>query len=315
MGPRALAFGDSVMWGQGIRHEDTFPALICEDLGVPFRQEDNRAHSGARLGTPGDGPHVSGPGDPISGEVPAAEPTVFSQVASVDPAHEAGVEHVFVNGGINDLGATDYTFGFDTAVAIATDAMDRLRTTGESHHRCMVAEVMGRHAGWIALHSGMSAGAHAVLIPEQRVTTDELCSWVSEVHVRGRAPLVVVAEGFIPEGHEDVLNGKGSELDGRPRLGGVGDFVVAEIERRTGIETRGAALGHVQRGGAPTGYDRVLATRMGMAATDMVNDHAWGQMVALRGTEIERVDFAEALSGLKTVPQHRWDEAKALFGR
>ena len=215
----------------------------------------------------------------------------------------------------NDLNGTDYTFGFDTAVAIATDAMDRLRTTGESHHRCMVAEVMGRHAGWIALHSGMSSGAHAVLIPEQRVTMDELCTWVREVHERGRSPLVVVAEGFIPEGHEEVLNGKGSELDGRPRLGGVGDLVVAEIERRTGIETRGAALGHVQRGGAPTGYDRVLATRMGMAATDMVNDHAWGQMVALRGTEIERVDFAEALSGLKTVPQHRWDEAKALFGR
>ncbi|MFT4085119.1 MAG: 6-phosphofructokinase [Nocardioides sp.] len=215
----------------------------------------------------------------------------------------------------NDLSGTDYTFGFDTAVSIATDALDRLRTTGESHHRCMVAEVMGRHAGWIALHSGMSAGAHAVLIPEQRVSMDQLCTWVREVYERGRAPLVVVAEGFIPEGHDEVLSGKGVEQDGRPRLGGVGEYLTAEIERLTGIETRAAILGHVQRGGAPTGFDRVLATRFGMAAVDLVHDGGWGQMVATRGTEIVRVDFAEAVSGLKTVPQHRWDEARSLFGR
>ena len=214
----------------------------------------------------------------------------------------------------NDLQATDYTFGFDTAVQIATDAMDRLRTTGESHHRCMVAEVMGRNVGWIALHSGMSAGAHAVLIPEQKVPMEQVAAWVSEVHERGRSPLVVVAEGFIPEGRDDVL-AQGAEAGGRPRLGGVGEYVTEQIERRTGIETRNTTLGHIQRGGAPTGFDRVLATRFGLAVVDLVHERQWGRMVAIRGTDMVRVDFDEALDGLKTVPQHRWDEAKVLFGR
>lgn len=215
----------------------------------------------------------------------------------------------------NDLQATDYTFGFDTAVQIATDAMDRLRTTGDSHHRCMVAEVMGRHVGWIALHSGMSAGAHAILIPEQNVTMDQVAAWVAEVHERGRSPLVVVAEGFIPEGFDEVLHDKGMEADGRPRLGGIGEYVTQEIERLTGIETRNTILGHIQRGGAPTSFDRVLATRFGMGVVDLVKDGAWGKMVALRGTDVERVDFAEALDGLKSVPEARYDEAKILFGR
>ncbi|WP_047688097.1 6-phosphofructokinase [Kocuria sp. ZOR0020] len=215
----------------------------------------------------------------------------------------------------NDLQATDYTFGFDTAVQIATDAMDRLRTTGDSHHRCMVAEVMGRHVGWIALHSGMSAGAHAILIPEQEVPMEQVAAWVSEVHERGRSPLVVVAEGFIPEGFDEVLHNKGLEADGRPRLGGIGDYVTQEIERLTGIETRNTILGHIQRGGAPTSFDRVLATRFGMGAVDLVRDGAWGQMVALRGTDVQRVDFSEALDGLKTVPEARYNEAKILFGR
>jgi phosphofructokinase-like protein len=215
----------------------------------------------------------------------------------------------------NDLQATDYTFGFDTAVSIATDAMDRLRTTGESHHRCMVAEVMGRHVGWIALHSGMSAGAHAVLIPEQQVPMSQVAEWVKEVHDRGRSPLVVVAEGFIPEGFDEVLHEKGTEKDGRPRLGGIGEYVTEEIERLTGIETRNTTLGHIQRGGAPTGFDRVLATRFGMAVVDMIHDKEWGRMVALKGTDVVRVEFAEALNNLKSVPQARWDEAKVLFGR
>ncbi|NHU84726.1 6-phosphofructokinase [Kocuria sp. JC486] len=215
----------------------------------------------------------------------------------------------------NDLQATDYTFGFDTAVQIATDAMDRLRTTGDSHHRCMVAEVMGRHVGWIALHSGMSAGAHAVLIPEQRVPMEQVAAWVSEVHERGRSPLVVVAEGFIPEGFDEVLHDKGLEADGRPRLGGIGEYVTAEIARLTGIETRNTTLGHIQRGGAPTGFDRVLATRFGMGVVDLVRDGEWGKMVALRGTDVVRVDFTEALDGLKSVPEARYNEAKVLFGR
>lgn len=215
----------------------------------------------------------------------------------------------------NDLQATDYTFGFDTAVSIATDALDRLRTTGESHHRAMVAEVMGRHVGWIALHSGMSGGAHAILIPEVKVSMEEVAVWVKEVHDRGRSPLVVVAEGFIPEGFDDVLADKGEEKDGRPRLGGIGEYITQEIERITGIETRNTTLGHIQRGGAPTGFDRVLSTRLGIQVVDMIHDKEWGKMVAMQGTDIKRVDFSEALDGLKTVPAHRYEEAKVLFGR
>ncbi|WP_146340947.1 6-phosphofructokinase [Nesterenkonia sp. NBAIMH1] len=215
----------------------------------------------------------------------------------------------------NDLKATDYTFGFDTAISIATDAMDRLRTTGESHHRAMVAEVMGRHVGWIALHSGMAAGAHAILIPEQRVSMDQICEWTEQVHSRGRSPLIVVAEGFIPEGAEEALAGKGVEDSGRPRLGGIGEWVTAQLEERTGIETRNTTLGHIQRGGNPTGYDRVLATRFGMRAMDLVHEGAWGHMASLRGTEILKVNLEEALDGLKEVPLSRYEEAKILFGR
>ena len=214
----------------------------------------------------------------------------------------------------NDLGATDYTFGFDTAVQIATDAMDRLRTTGDSHSRCMVAEVMGRHVGWIALHSGMAAGAHAILIPEQATSMDQIVEWVQSAYDRGRAPLVVVAEGFVPDHESDVHSERGLDAFGRPRLGGIGERLAPVIEERTGIETRATTLGHIQRGGTPTSYDRVLATRLGMAASDSVVEGRWGRMVALRGTEIVHVSFEEALDSLKTVPQHRYDEAAILFG-
>ncbi|GER23649.1 ATP-dependent 6-phosphofructokinase [Zafaria cholistanensis] len=214
----------------------------------------------------------------------------------------------------NDLDATDYTFGFDTAVQIATEAIDRLRTTGESHHRCMVAEVMGRHTGWIALHAGMASGAHAILIPEQRVCMDQITEWVTDAHKRGRAPLVVVAEGFVPEGRESAHSERGLDTFGRPRLGGIADVLAPEIEARTGLETRATVLGHIQRGGVPTAYDGVLATRLGMAAADAVDAGAWDTMVALRGTHIVRTGFAEALGKLKTVPGGRYEEAAVLFG-
>jgi len=228
---------------------------------------------------------------------------------------DAGIKIVGVPKTVdNDLSATDYTFGFDTAVQIATDAMDRLRTTGQSHGRCMVAEVMGRHVGWIALHSGMAAGAHAILIPEQRTSTDQIIEWVQSTKNRGRAPLVVVAEGFALEGMDEPHSERGLDAFGRPRLGGIGDVLGMEIEARTGIETRSTTLGHIQRGGTPTSFDRVLATRYGLAAIDLVmNDH-WGRMVSLRGTEITHVDFEEALGKLNTVPQSRFDEAAILFG-
>lgn len=228
---------------------------------------------------------------------------------------DAGVRIVGVPKTVdNDLDATDYTFGFDTAVGIATEAMDRLRTTGDAHNRCMVAEVMGRHVGWIALHSGMAAGAHAILIPEQRTTMDQLTEWVQSAYDRGRAPLVVVAEGFTLEGDDEPHNDRGLDAFGRPRLGGIGERLAPLIEARTGIETRATTLGHIQRGGTPSAYDRVLATRLGMGAVRAVNGHRWGQMVALRGTDIVYVPFEAALGSLKTVPQERYDEAALLFG-
>jgi 6-phosphofructokinase 1 len=214
----------------------------------------------------------------------------------------------------NDLDATDYTFGFDTAVEIATEAMDRLRTTGESHSRCMVAEVMGRHVGWIALHSGMASGAHAILIPEQKISLEQTCEWVQSAYDRGRAPLVVVAEGFTLDHMDDPYSERGLDAFGRPRLGGMGERLAPMIEEITGIETRATTLGHIQRGGVPSAFDRVLATRLGMAVSDIVQDSMWGQMVALRGTDIVTVGFEEALGKLKTVPQHRYDEAAMLFG-
>ena len=214
----------------------------------------------------------------------------------------------------NDLRATDYSFGFDTAVNIATDAMDRLRTTGDSHQRCMVAEVMGRHVGWIALHAGMAAGAHAILIPEVPQSLEQVAELVTRAHDRGRAPLVVVSEGFTLEGMTEAYSDKGLDAFNRPRLGGIGDQLAPEIERITGIETRATILGHIQRGGSPSAFDRVLATRLGLHAADAVVEGDWGQMVAMRGTDIVRVPFEEALGELNTVPRYRYDEAAALFG-
>lgn len=214
----------------------------------------------------------------------------------------------------NDLQATDYSFGFDTAVNIATDAMDRLRTTGDSHQRCMVAEVMGRHVGWIALHAGMAAGAHAICIPEVPMSIDEICGLVTRAFDRGRAPLVVVSEGFTLTGMDEAYSDKGLDAFNRPRLGGISEVLAPEIERITGIETRSTVLGHIQRGGSPSGFDRVLATRLGLNAADALVDGSWGQMVALRGTDVVRVPFAEALGELNTVPLSRYEEASALFG-
>ncbi|WP_403021753.1 ATP-dependent 6-phosphofructokinase [Salinibacterium sp. GXW1014] len=214
----------------------------------------------------------------------------------------------------NDLSATDYSFGFDTAVQIATDAMDRLRTTGDAHGRCMIAEVMGRHVGWIALHSGMAAGAHAILIPEQRTSMEQITEWVTSAHDRGRSPLVVVAEGFVLDGMDDPHSERGVDTFGRPRLGGIGEALAPAIEEATGIETRATTLGHIQRGGTPSGFDRVLATRLGMAVLDLAREGKWGQMVALRGTDIATVPITEAVGRLNTVPEDRYEEAAMLFG-
>ena len=236
-------------------------------------------------------------------------------LAAAKRLSDAGINIVGVPKTVdNDLSATDYTFGFDTATQIATEAMDRLRTTGDSHGRCMVAEVMGRHVGWIALHSGMAAGAHVILIPEQRTSLDQICSWVTTVKDRGRAPLVVVAEGFSVDTLDNAHFERGLDAFGRPRLGGIGEMLAPIIEERTGIETRATTFGHIQRGGTPTAYDRVLATRYGMAAVDAVMHERWGRMVSLSGTTITHVAFEDALGKLNTVPQSRYDEAAILFG-
>ena len=215
----------------------------------------------------------------------------------------------------NDLSGTDFTFGFDTAVNIASEAIDRLHTTAESHHRALVVEVMGRHAGWIALHAGMSGGANVVLIPEVPFDIDEVCDLVRKRFETQYSPIIVVAEGAVPREGGDMSLVSG-ELDafGHVRLGGIGDRVAAEIEQRTGAEARAVVLGHVQRGGTPTAFDRWLATRFGLHAIDAVAEKDFGTMVALRGTDIVRVPLIEGTGELKLVSAAEYAEAEVFFG-
>ncbi len=215
----------------------------------------------------------------------------------------------------NDLGATDVTFGFDTALHVATEAIDRLHTTAESHNRILVVEVMGRHAGWIALHCGIAGGADVILIPEMPFDIDEVCRLIRRRHERGRYfSIVVAAEGAVPK--EGTMTLSAGEVDefGHPRLGGIGHRLEQEIEKRTGYETRATVLGHVQRGGTPTPFDRVLATRFGLAAIDAAHDEAWGMMTALRSTDIELVSLSEAVQQLRTVPVQEYERFGVLFG-
>jgi 6-phosphofructokinase 1 len=207
------------------------------------------------------------------------------------------------------------TFGFDTAVQVATDAIDRLHTTAESHHRNLVVEVMGRHAGWIALHSGMAGGADVILIPERAFDIEQVCNHIRRRHDRGRYfSIVVVAEGAKPvEGTMETIGGELDEF-GHERLGGIGQRLEREIERRTGYETRATVLGHIQRGGTPTALDRVLATRFGIAAIDAAQDGRWGMMPALHGTSVELVTLADAVKELRTVPEAFYEQAASFFG-
>jgi 6-phosphofructokinase 1 len=228
----------------------------------------------------------------------------------------AGVKVVGVPKTIdNDLGATDVTFGFDTALHVASEAIDRLHTTAESHNRILIVEVMGRNAGWIALHSGISGGADVILIPEIAFDIDEVCGLIRRRHERGRYfSIVVAAEGAQPK--EGTMTISAGELDefGHPRLGGIGHQLEREIEARTGFETRATVLGHVQRGGSPTAFDRVLATRLGLAAIDAAHDGAWGMMTALHSTVIELVALAEAVAEVRRVPTDEYERYGVLFG-
>jgi phosphofructokinase-like protein len=233
-------------------------------------------------------------------------------------------EHAFPVVGVpktidNDLSGTDYTFGFDTAVWIATEAIDRLHTTAESHNRVMVVEVMGRHTGWIAVMSGIAGGADAILIPEHPITVEEACAELRRRHERGKDfSIVVVSEGYeltYESGDRRTVTQEAeSDQFGHVRLGGVGEALARDIEERTGYETRVTVLGHVQRGGSPTPRDRILATRFGLKAADLVEDRRFGRMAALHGDAIADVSLEDATRELKRVPPDWYDTARAFFG-
>lgn len=215
----------------------------------------------------------------------------------------------------NDLNATDYTFGFDTAVNIATEAIDRLHTTAESHHRIMVVEVMGRHAGWIAIHAGLASGSDIILIPEVPIDMDEVCEILKKRKERGKSfSIVVVSEGAQFKVGQVVLKEEKLDSFGHVRLGGIGEILASEIEKRTGYETRTTVLGHIQRGGTPSAFDRFLATRFGVKAMDLVLAKKFGYMASLQGTDVKEVPIQEAVGTLKTVDMKLYELAKTFFG-
>ena len=234
-------------------------------------------------------------------------------------SEEKGVKVVGVPKTIdNDLFGTDFTFGFDTAVSIATEAIDRLHSTAESHKRVIVCEVMGRHAGWIATYSGIAGGADVILVPEYPIKLDDVAAHLQHRHSQGKKfSIVVVAEGATlatPKGQENVTTSQRTDEFGHVQLGGIGQFLATELEKRTGFETRVTVLGHIQRGGSPTAHDRVLATRFGVKACDMVAAGEFGRMAALRGNEVQSVALAEATSKLKTVDPKLFEMAEVFFG-
>lgn len=214
----------------------------------------------------------------------------------------------------NDVSGTDYTFGFDTAVNIATEAIDRLHTTAESHRRTLVVEVMGRHSGWIALHAGVAGGANAILIPEREFDLDQVCTWVESRFEINYAPIVVVAEGAVPKAGQMVVRDEARDEFGHVHLSGIGQWLAGELESRTGKDARTTVLGHIQRGGTPTAFDRWLATRYGLHAAAAVRDGDFGTMVALQGTDIVRVPLAQVTEGTKRVPLDLHAEFDVFFG-
>ncbi|GGK72127.1 6-phosphofructokinase [Ornithinimicrobium pekingense] len=315
--------GDRIYEHEFVGVRDGFRGLVDNDI-VPLPRQRVRGLSkvgGTILGTSRVSPMTNGGTDRVKEVMDQHHIDALIAVGGEGTLtvarmfHDAGIHVVGVPKTIdNDLSATDRTFGFDTAVSVATESIDRLRTTGEAHSRCMVVEVMGRNVGWIALHAGIASGAHAILIPEVPVTRQQLFDWVRHAMDRGRAPVVVVAEGFTFAGEEEKVGSDRTDGFGRQLLGGIGDQVTRMIEEATGIETRNTTLGHLQRGGVPSSYDRVLATRFGTAAVDAVSNRLWGTMVALHGINIVNVNLRDATSELKTVPREQWDEAAILFG-
>ena len=216
----------------------------------------------------------------------------------------------------NDINGTDFTFGFDTAVSIVTDAVDRLHSTAESHHRVMVVEVMGRHTGWIAAYGGIAGGADAILVPEHPFRISRVCNLLEERRKQGRAfSIVVVAEDAHPHPDEPFLNDAESDAIFRhDRLGGIGEVLAREIERCTDIQSRVTKLGYVQRGGSPTAFDRILATRFGIKAYEMIREAKWGEMAAIRGNRIISVPLSEAVGELKRLDPEIYRVAEVFFG-
>lgn len=215
----------------------------------------------------------------------------------------------------NDLPGTDYTFGFNTAVAIATEALDRLHTTAEAHHRVMILEVMGRYTGWIALEAGLAGGADIILIPEKPFDIDEICDYIRRRQERGRNfSIIVVAEGAKPKGGKEIVYSESIDEFGHIRFGGIGYYLGKEIEKCLSIETRVVVLGHLQRGGSPTAFDRILATRFGIAAIDLVHEEKFGYMVAIKGNKIVSVPLKDVAGKRKTVDLELYDIASVFFG-
>jgi phosphofructokinase-like protein len=317
--------GEAVYGDEFVGFADGWRGVV-EGLTLPLNSERCRGilpRGGTILGTSRVSPQL------VEGGVPAAlrhlsdidALVVIGGEGTLGAALRLSVEHqvplVAVPKTIdNDVGATDVTFGFHTAVQIATDAIDRLHTTAEAHDRVMVCEVMGRNAGWIAIYAGIAGGAAEIIIPEEPFDIDAICANLVRRHQKGRyASIVVVAEGALPQ--EGTIPTPPREVDvyGHERLGGIANLLGDEIERRTGFESRVTILGHVQRGGTPTAFDRVLATRFGMAAIDAVHDGAFGQMVALRGDRIERVSLSEAVGSGRTkrVPHELVEVAEVFY--
>jgi phosphofructokinase-like protein len=303
---------------------------VLEGKTVPLygaRVRDLLPQGGTILGTSRTNPYAhEGGEDAVRASLTAAKVDALVAIGGEDTL---GVAHRLAQSGLpvvgvpktidNDLSGTEVTFGFDTAVEIATEAIDRLRTTAESHHRVIVCEVMGRHAGWIAAYAGIAGGAADVLVPERPFELDEVCGRLQEQHRAGRfSSIVVVSEGALPAAGEDreaadqATSSASVDQFGHARLGGIGAWLAERIEERTGFESRVTILGHVQRGGTPTAYDRVLATRFGVAAVAAVHDEAWGTMVALRAGEIVRVPLAEAVGSSKTLDPALLDDVVAL---
>ncbi|HEX2192636.1 MAG TPA: 6-phosphofructokinase [Acidimicrobiales bacterium] len=313
-GDELVGFRDG--W-RGVLERDTVPLDVERCRGILPR-------GGTILGTSRTNPYKIDGGPAVV--IDALRDERIDALVAIGGDDTLGVAHRLTGEGVsvvgvpktidNDLSATEVTFGFHTAVQIACDAIDRLHTTAESHDRVMVVEVMGRHAGWIATYAGIAGGAAEILVPEEEFDIDDVAARLQRRHDKGRfASLVVVAEGAKPR--EGTMVTQSGEVDqfGHERLGGIAYYVAEQIEKRTGFETRVTVLGHVQRGGTPTAFDRVLATRFGIAAIDAVHDGGFGQMVALAAGEIVRVPLAEAVGRAKTVDPDLYRRvAGAFFG-